>query len=64
MTMSRMLLLPVEDLDGDLVAGLLVEGNLHLPEGPDPQGLPEDVGADLHLQSKKSPTLDRRVQCQ
>ena len=43
-------LLPVEDLDGNLVAGQLVETDLHLAKGADAQGLTQDVMTNLHLE--------------
>ena len=42
-------LLPVEDLDGNLVAGQLVETDLHLAKGADAQGLTQDVMTNLNL---------------
>ena len=42
-------LLPVENLDGHLVAGQLVEPDLDLAESADTEGLPEDVVANLDL---------------
>ena len=42
-------LLPIENLDGHLMAGQLVEADLDLAEGADPQGLAEDVVANLDL---------------
>jgi hypothetical protein len=42
-------LLAVEDLDRHLVAGQLVEADLDLAEGADPERLAQDVVADLYL---------------
>ncbi len=42
-------LLAVEDLDRHLVAGQLVEADLDLTEGADPERLAQDVVTDLHL---------------
>ena len=49
-------LLPIEDLDGDLVAGELVEADLDLAEGADPQCLTQDVVTDLHLHTRPART--------
>ena len=43
-------LLPVEDLDGNLVASQLVEADLDLAEGADAKGLTQDVMTNLHLE--------------
>ena len=43
-------LLPVEDLDGNLVARQLVETDFHLAKGADAQGLTQDVMTNLHLE--------------
>ncbi len=42
-------LLSVEDLDRHLVACQLVEADLDLAEGADPERLAQDIVADLHL---------------
>ena len=43
-------LLPVEDLDSNLVPSQLVETDFHLAKGADTQGLTQDVMTNLHLE--------------
>ena len=43
-------LLPVEDLDRNLVPGQLVEADFHLAKGADAQGLAQDVMTNLNLE--------------
>ena len=47
-------LLPVEDLDGNLVPGQLVKADFDLAEGPDAKGLTQDVMTNLDLKNKKN----------
>ena len=44
--------LPVQDLDSHLVPCQLMEPHLNLAKGANPQGLPQDVVAYLHLGSR------------
>ena len=47
-------LLPVEDLDSNLVTGQLVEADFHLAKGADAKGLAQDVMANLDLEKIKA----------
>ena len=47
-------LLPVEDLDGNLVPSQLVKADFDLAEGPYAKGLTQDVMTNLDLKNKKN----------
>ena len=47
-------LLPVEDLDGNLVASQLVEAHFDLAKGPNAKSLTQDVMTNLDLKNKKN----------
>ena len=53
-------LLPVEDLDRNLVPGQLVEADFHLAKGADAQGLAQDVMTNLNLE-KSLKTSIRKI---